>query len=424
MLEREFRRVPRIVDVTSFGGTVKRYEIHPDPDRMKQFGITLGQIQTALTNANLNVGGDYVIQGPVAMNVRAVGLFGAGRDPVGVVLGMDKQALDAYQDACLAEALHVITAEQREAVWQLLAERKIAAAGGEGQAADRGEVGSARRNWSGWPGSSSGFGSPRRGDSRSAAQRGASNSRSRAARLRAAGVPRGEDKQEAGTLGAARRWAAGRRGLRSARTSRGWWIGPGASWPATRPARSSRPSASRSRPTSALRRWAAERASAKLRQEEGDRIREIRSIVLTSINNREILLEDVVEGGRLAAGERAGDKGVVVGHQTRLGRVSQAKPQTVQTADGIYRVVDAQGKLVWRDEQDKVQCIVLLRKDEDSLPALKDVEEKVEELNDPASGKLLPGVTIEPYYDRTDLINVTTETVQREPARWAWCWCR
>ena len=33
VLEREFRRVPRIIDVTSCGGTVKRYEIHPDPDR-------------------------------------------------------------------------------------------------------------------------------------------------------------------------------------------------------------------------------------------------------------------------------------------------------------------------------------------------------------------------------------------------------
>ena len=36
VLEREFRRVPRIIDVTSSGGTVKRYEIHPDPDRLKQ----------------------------------------------------------------------------------------------------------------------------------------------------------------------------------------------------------------------------------------------------------------------------------------------------------------------------------------------------------------------------------------------------
>src|ERR1700681_3107892 len=41
VLEREFRRVPRIVDVTSSGGTVKRYEIHPDVDRMRRYGITL-----------------------------------------------------------------------------------------------------------------------------------------------------------------------------------------------------------------------------------------------------------------------------------------------------------------------------------------------------------------------------------------------
>src|SRR5262249_23196946 len=88
VLEREFRRVPRIIDVTSFGGTVKRYEIHPDPDRLKQFGITLQQLQQALANANQNVGGDYVIQGSVATNARAIGLIGGGLDPVTQVLGM------------------------------------------------------------------------------------------------------------------------------------------------------------------------------------------------------------------------------------------------------------------------------------------------------------------------------------------------
>src|SRR5438067_1712984 len=31
-MEREFRRIPRIADVVSFGGMVKRYEVHPDPD--------------------------------------------------------------------------------------------------------------------------------------------------------------------------------------------------------------------------------------------------------------------------------------------------------------------------------------------------------------------------------------------------------
>ena len=57
-------------------------------------------------------------------------------------------------------------------------------------------------------------------------------------------------------------------------------------------------------------------------------------------------------------------------------------------------------------------CIVLLRKGEDTLPCLKDIEAKVEELNDPASGRMLPGVQIEPYYDRTELTSITTETVR------------
>jgi cobalt-zinc-cadmium resistance protein CzcA len=220
-------------------------------------------------------------------------------------------------------------------------------------------------------------------------------------------------------------------------------------------------------------------AAAKLREEEADRIRQIRNIVITSVNNREILLEDIVEGGRLQPeafqltapalaslraagvpevvlaklqrlqdvaygsreqfskalarlltederdsfktlvvnrarlpGELPGDRGVVVGQQTRLGKIIMGRPLEVTRDDGVFRVVNDRGRLVWRNEPDVVQCIVLLRKNEDSLPALKDVEKKVEELNDPESGKLLPGVLIEAYYDRTDLINVTTDTVQ------------
>ena len=64
---------------------------------------------------------------------------------------------------------------------------------------------------------------------------------------------------------------------------------------------------------------------------------------------------------------------------------------------------------MWEDEDDVVQGIVLLRKGQESLPALRDVLAKIDELNKP--GHLLPGVKIEPYYNRTDLINLTTETV-------------
>jgi cobalt-zinc-cadmium resistance protein CzcA len=56
----------------------KRYEIHLDVDAMKTRGITLSQIQNALSNANMNVGADFLVAGQVAMNIRSVGLFGGG----------------------------------------------------------------------------------------------------------------------------------------------------------------------------------------------------------------------------------------------------------------------------------------------------------------------------------------------------------
>src|SRR5262249_36354170 len=71
---------------------------------------------------------------------------------------------------------------------------------------------------------------------------------------------------------------------------------------------------------------------------------------------------------------------------------------------------DVEGNLSWIDEDDKVQAIILLRKGQESLPALRDVEAKISELNS-KPGRLLPGVKIEPYYNRTRLIGMTTHTV-------------
>jgi cobalt-zinc-cadmium resistance protein CzcA len=239
VLEREFRQVPRIVDVTSFGGTVRRYEVQPDPERLRRYGITLSQLQTALQNSNATVGGDNINQGQVNMTVRSVGLFGGGTDPVNRVLGLP---------------------------------------------------------------------SP-------------------------------------------------------------------------------------------------ESAASHLRAEEYRRSREIRSQVIASVNNQPVRVEDIVEGGRLLGDQRR-NQGVIVSHQTRLGRIGYWHADRQRPPGANLSLAD-----VGHDEDDKVQCIVLLRKNEDTLPALKDVKAKVKELNDPASGRMLPGVQIEPYYDREDLIHVTRETV-------------
>ena len=242
-LERLFRRLPRIIDVTSFGATTKRYEIHPDPARLKRYGITLQQLKDAVSAANSNIGGQYVTAGEAVEVVRGLGLIGRGRDP------MD----------------------------QAFAEREPTAA----------------RNI--------------------------------------------------------------------------------------------------------------------LRGEEERRIREIRQIVLVSIDNIPIRVDDVVDGGPLGGEQRLpGQQGVLVGHQTRLGHVLLSQPKKDASGNDVY---DTGGRRRWDDDDDAVEAIVLLRKGEESLPALKDVEALVEELNREA-GRMLPGVKVNVVYDRTSLIRVTTETVR------------
>jgi Cu/Ag efflux pump CusA len=85
VLEREFRRVPRVIDAVRLGGASRRYEIHPDPDRLKRYGITLQQLESTIVNGNANVGGELL--GPGAgLRVRSVGLLGGGRNPLGEAL--------------------------------------------------------------------------------------------------------------------------------------------------------------------------------------------------------------------------------------------------------------------------------------------------------------------------------------------------
>jgi cobalt-zinc-cadmium resistance protein CzcA len=197
-LEREFRRVPRIADITSFGGTVKRYEIRPDPNRLKRYGITLSQFQNAIANSNANVGGDILRQGPNAINVRGVGLIGGGQDPMQAVLSLP-------------------------------------------------DAGSA-------------------------------------ARL--------------------------------------------------------------------------------LRDEDERRLREIREIVVASVNNQPILVNDLVEGGPARSpGEEYGREGVLVGNQTRLGKIGLSRPK--RNRDGQI-LVDSNGKALWQDDDDRIQATVLMRKNEET----------------------------------------------------------
>src|SRR5262249_28159971 len=104
-------------------------------------------------------------------------------------------------------------------------------------------------------------------------------------------------------------------------------------------------------------------AASILRAEEGRRIRDIRGLVIASVNNQPVRVEDVVEGGRLSPGQVA-DQGVVVSHQTRLGRIGYWKAGRERPPGSPLALAE-----VGHDQDDVVQGIILLRKNEDSLPA-------------------------------------------------------
>lgn len=254
-LVRKFRRIPRIIDTVSSGGTIKRYEVRPDPERMLRYAIPLKQLEATIRDSNANIGGDYLVHGENLLNVRSIGLIGNGIDPT--------------------QAPVVLSTKNPQV------------------AADH------------------------------------------------------------------------------------------------------------------------------LRAEEKARVKAIREIVITSVNNVPIRVEDVIEGGPLRYEEEIGKQGVVVTHQPRMGRISISYPSTgIKSATdhaehhshggGADAAASAE-PVTWFDDAERVQGIILLRKGEASLPALKDVRDEIARLN--SGDGMLPGVEIEPYYDRTELINVTTHTV-------------
>jgi cobalt-zinc-cadmium resistance protein CzcA len=74
-VRRAFKRVPGVIDVTTFGGTTKEYHVDIDPGKLISYGVNLSQVTTALANSNANVGGNYLTIGAQSYNIRGLGLI-------------------------------------------------------------------------------------------------------------------------------------------------------------------------------------------------------------------------------------------------------------------------------------------------------------------------------------------------------------
>ena len=80
VVEKSFKAVPNIVDVSSFGGPTREYQVRVDPNKLVAYGLSLAQIEQQLTNNNVNAGGSFIQEGLQQINVRSVGLVDRSQD--------------------------------------------------------------------------------------------------------------------------------------------------------------------------------------------------------------------------------------------------------------------------------------------------------------------------------------------------------
>src|SRR5580658_6637490 len=74
VVEKNLKSVPNIVDVASFGGPTREYQVRVDPDKLISYGLSIGQVEQQLTNNNANSGGSFIEAGLQQINIQEVGL--------------------------------------------------------------------------------------------------------------------------------------------------------------------------------------------------------------------------------------------------------------------------------------------------------------------------------------------------------------
>ncbi len=103
ILERQFKQVPGVIGVVSFGGLTREYHVNIDPYRLRGEGLTLGQVLTALSSSNQNVGGQRLEIGEQAFNVRGIGLLKNVHDIENIVINAAKGTPIRMRDVAQVE---------------------------------------------------------------------------------------------------------------------------------------------------------------------------------------------------------------------------------------------------------------------------------------------------------------------------------
>ena len=79
-LEKSFKGVTGVVDVSSFGGPTKEYQIKLDPEKLVAYGLSIAQVEQQIANNNTNGGGSFIEEGSQQINVQSLGLYSTVQD--------------------------------------------------------------------------------------------------------------------------------------------------------------------------------------------------------------------------------------------------------------------------------------------------------------------------------------------------------
>jgi cobalt-zinc-cadmium resistance protein CzcA len=102
-VEKNFKAVPDIVDVASFGGPTREYQVRLDPNALISHGLAISQVEQQLTNNNTNAGGSFIESGLQQVNVREVGLVDRVQDIADTVISAKNGMALRVRDIAVVE---------------------------------------------------------------------------------------------------------------------------------------------------------------------------------------------------------------------------------------------------------------------------------------------------------------------------------
>src|ERR1035437_2666480 len=100
-LEKSFKSVHGVVDVSSFGGPTKEYQVNLDPEKLVSYGLSIAQVEQQIAANNSNGGGSFIEQGAQQINVQSAGLFTSVQDIENTVVKSSNGAAIKVKDIAI-----------------------------------------------------------------------------------------------------------------------------------------------------------------------------------------------------------------------------------------------------------------------------------------------------------------------------------